>query len=140
MPIVSLVYASRMVDTTTPQGLEEILAVSRERNPKVGITGVLCYDPDFFLQWIEGPRDAVNALYHKIYKDPRHTDVIMIDYNEVPARQFSSWAMAYISARKLDKSLVQKYCPGDGFDPYEMRSDSVRLFLIEASQTRVESE
>ena len=72
--LVRLLYCSRPVDTS-PAAIESILAQSRQHNPTTGITGILCYGGDIFLQAIEGGRMAVSELYGHIQKDPRHKDV-----------------------------------------------------------------
>jgi len=56
--LVRLLYASRVVDPQ-PDVIESILAQSRQFNPSTGITGILVYSGDIFLQAIEGGRQAV---------------------------------------------------------------------------------
>ena len=47
--LVRLLYASRAVDPQ-PTVIESILAQSRQFNPSTGITGILVYSGDIFLQ------------------------------------------------------------------------------------------
>jgi hypothetical protein len=60
--LVRLLYASRAVDATA-RCVEAILAQSRQHNPRLGITGILCYSGGIFLQAIEGGRMPVSELY-----------------------------------------------------------------------------
>ena len=47
--LVRLLYVSRAVDES-PQAIENILAQCRQYNPVSGITGILCYGGNVFLQ------------------------------------------------------------------------------------------
>ena len=95
-----------------------------------GITGVLCYGGDIFLQAIEGGRHAVNGLYNHIAKDERHTDVVMLHYEEIRERRFGGWTMGQVNLSKLNTSIVLKYSERPQFDPYAVSGD-VSLALLE---------
>ena len=60
--MVRLMYASRAAASVDHNALVAILKKSRADNPKVGITGALCFSDGIFLQVLEGGRSAVNAL------------------------------------------------------------------------------
>ena len=47
--LVRLLYCSRAVDASA-EAIESILQQSRQHNPTTGITGILCYGGDIFLQ------------------------------------------------------------------------------------------
>ena len=57
--LVRLLYASRATAPLTAPVIDSILAKSRGKNTERGITGVLCYSEDIFLQVLEGARDEV---------------------------------------------------------------------------------
>ena len=88
-----------------PQGLvfdDDVLAivrVSRERNANEGVTGVLLYDGDAFLQVIEGEDAVIDRLYATICDDPRHTDVQTVAEGKIAEARFPDWTMAY---RRID--------------------------------------
>jgi hypothetical protein len=88
-----LIYVSRAVTPMSGQELNELLKKSRDFNRLVGITGCLIYQDGFFMQMLEGPRDAVFTLCEKIKTDPRHRDVGIVI--EAPARRriFVDWSM-----------------------------------------------
>ena len=85
--LVRLLYASRAVDPGQA-AIEDILSQSRISNPTAGITGILCYSGEIFLQAIEGGRMAVSELYGHILKDARHKDVVLLHYEEISERRF----------------------------------------------------
>lgn len=76
--IVRCLYASRAVSALSTEVVEGILETSRSRNPAIGITGILCYSGDTFIQVLEGGRDEVCELYNAIIGDPRHTHVRLL--------------------------------------------------------------
>ena len=129
--LVRLLYVSRAADgKVTPELTESIMAAARAYNLANGITGVLCYGDDIFMQAIEGGRDEINALYSIITKDPRHKDVVLLDYEEIQERRFGGWTMGHVNLAKLNASVVLKYSERPELDPYRM-SGKVSLALLE---------
>jgi hypothetical protein len=127
--LVRLLYVSRAVEKDA-RAIEGILESSRQHNLSNGITGVLCYGGGIFLQAIEGGRAAVNTLYNHIVADPRHTDVVLLHYQEISERRFGGWTMGQVNLAKLNTSIVLKYSERPEFDPYAV-SGAVSLALLE---------
>ena len=127
--LVRLLYASRAVDPR-PETIDSILAQSRQFNPSSGITGILCYGGDIFLQAIEGGRMAVSELYGHIQKDPRHKDVALLHYEEITERRFGGWTMGQVNISKVNQSILLKYAERPELDPYSV-SGHVSLALLE---------
>ncbi len=128
--LVRLLYVSRAVNKDRPGLIESILESSRSHNMGNGITGVLCYGGGVFLQALEGGRSAVNALYNHIVEDERHTDVVLLHYEEIEERRFGGWSMGQVNLSKLNTSIVLKYSEKPEFDPYGV-SGRVSLALLE---------
>ena len=126
---VRLLYASRAIDAESA-GIEGILAQSRQGNPGLGITGILCYGGGIFLQAIEGGRSAVSDLYGHIQRDPRHKDVVLLHYEEISERRFSGWTMGQVNMSKINASILLKYAEKPELDPYSV-SGKVSLALLE---------
>ena len=127
--LVRLLYASRTVDSSA-DAIAGILAHSRQYNPASGITGILCYGGGIFLQAIEGGRSAVSELYGHIQKDPRHKDVVLLDFEEITERRFGGWTMGTVNLLKLNHSILLKYSERPELDPYAA-SGKVSLALLE---------
>lgn len=127
--LVRLLYASRAVDSSA-DAIAGILARSRQYNPASGITGILCYGGGIFLQAIEGGRSAVSELYGHIQKDPRHKDVVLLDFEEITERRFGGWTMGTVNLLKLNHSILLKYSERPELDPYAA-SGKVSLALLE---------
>jgi hypothetical protein len=129
--LVRLMYASRAADDASAETVTAILKRSKEHNPKVGVTGVLCFcaNARIFLQVLEGGRNAVSTLYNRISQDPRHHDVALLSYDEIGERSFASWSMGQVNMNRLNPALVLKYSEGTVLDPYAVSGQaSLALF------------
>ena len=73
MPLFSLLYSSAATYPMKDEDLVEILKQSRAHNQANDITGMLLYHNESFMQYLEGERDEVLALYDRIAVDNRHT-------------------------------------------------------------------
>ena len=106
--LVRLLYASRLADNEPVSATDSILAQSRAHNPASGITGILCYGGGIFLQALEGGRMQVSELYGHIQKDVRHTDVVLLHYEEIMERRFGGWTMGQVNVAKLNTTILLK--------------------------------
>ncbi len=133
MGLARLIYVSVMTDECDTSALQRILDVSHARNAMRKITGMLCYDPTFFLQCLEGPRDAVNALFADIIRDRRHKRVTLLEYGSIEEREFGAWSMAFVHASTIDRHAFEKYTHGPRFNPFSLSSDEAHELLVEVA-------
>lgn len=131
MFLIQLIYASRIKAGFGPQDVEQILAVARSKNAKLGITGLLCFNGESFLQCLEGDRIAVNELYHHIINDPRHYQVLLLRYSDIVKRDFESWAMGYMGLTAENKETLLRFSSQPLFDPFTMSGASAHALLCE---------
>ena len=127
--LVRLMYASRATETVRPEALNAILKKSTHNNPGVGVTGVLCFSGEIFLQVLEGGRLQVSKLYNRIAQDPRHRDVVLLGYEEIEERSFAGWAMGQVNMSRLNPALLLKYSEAAVLDPYAV-SGKVSMALF----------
>jgi len=123
-------YASRAVPAVDQEELVAILKKSKVNNPKAGVTGVLCFSEGIFIQVLEGGRSAVNALYNRISADSRHSDVLLLNYDEIEERRFAGWSMGQVNMARLNPALLLKYSECAKLDPYAV-SGKVSLALFD---------
>lgn len=90
-----LVYRSRanLPEAEAPAEVARLVARARAANARVGITGALLLADGHFLQAIEGPLDALEALFERICSDFRHREVQLLEFAPAEDRLFSAWAM-----------------------------------------------
>ena len=102
MLLVQSLYFSRVVDLEDPNEFKArvnaIMEASARNNPKLGLTGALIFERGWFLQALEGPRDAVSAMLARIMRDPRHTGLVLADLSEASERRYADWSMSFIDA------------------------------------------
>jgi hypothetical protein len=128
--LVRLVYASRAVAAVDQEELVAILRKCKAHNPKLGITGVLCFSEGIFLQALEGGRSAVNQLYNRIASDSRHTQVELLHYEEIGERRFAGWSMGQVHVQRLNPAMLLKYSETPKLDPFAV-SGRASLALFE---------
>ena len=119
--LVRLIYASRSTAPITETVVDDLLATSRENNPALGITGVLCLcNNNAFMQVLEGGRDEVNRLYTRVVQDSRHTDVTLLEYAEITERSFTNWRMGRVDLDRVNPGMVLKYSETPRLDPFRI--------------------
>jgi len=128
--LVRLLYASRATAPPTPSVYESILEQSRVHNPRLGITGILCYSDDLFIQVLEGGRDAVCELYNTLVRDERHRDVRILSFEEIRERRFGGWTMGQVNLAKVNPSLLLKYGERAEWNPF-IASGQASMALLE---------
>jgi hypothetical protein len=135
--LVRLLYASRAASGVDTDALAAILKRSREHNPRVGVTGVLCFcaNARVFMQVLEGGRNQVSKLYNEIAQDGRHGDVALLSYEEIGERTFASWSMGQVNMGRLNPALVLKYSEAAQLDPYAVSGKATLALFNELVET-----
>jgi hypothetical protein len=122
-------YASRAVPAIDQDELIAILKKSKANNPRLGVTGVLCFSEGIFLQVLEGGRSAVSQLYSRIASDTRHTSVELLCFDEIGERRFAGWSMGQVNMSRLNPALLLKYSERPTLDPFSVSGQvSMALF------------
>lgn len=94
--LIQLVYVSRPCPFLDLEDVHDILQVAQRRNNESGITGILSFGRNYFLQALEGPELTVMECLGAIREDPRHTDMRVIYSDPITQRLFPTWSMAYV--------------------------------------------
>lgn len=134
MYLTRLIYASKVSDKFKIDEIGKILEVAKINNAQINVTGALIYNHKYFLQVLEGGRENVNKIYHKILKDPRHSDPIILSYENINSRLFENWNMKIFLENSLNRSINLKYSSGDKFDPLNLSGVSAVKLLEEVSR------
>lgn len=116
--LVRLLYASRATAPLNQAVVDSILDQSRRNNPSLGVTGVLCFSDEVFIQILEGGRDEVCELYNAIAKDTRHAKVRLLVYEEIAERRFGGWTMGQVNIKKISPALLLKYGEKPELNPF----------------------
>ncbi|OMJ31252.1 hypothetical protein BSZ14_14525 [Sphingomonas sp. Sph1(2015)] len=89
-----VIYTSRAVGDDQRADHQAILAASRRNNGMDGISGILWIGDGEYRQLLEGPVDSVRETLSRIMRDPRHTDIRILDDGMTDGPAFGEWAMA----------------------------------------------
>lgn len=95
-----LVYTSVRTKTCTDEEIEKILIACERNNPGRNVTGILVHSDKRFLQYIEGEKEELIALYDLIKEDPRHAGCNIRCLEPIEQRVFPSWEMGYKDVNK----------------------------------------
>lgn len=90
-----LIYFSQATVPFNESQLAWLLRQARTFNAAHGITGILLYGNEQFLQVLEGEPPTVQALYAHIRQDPRHRSVVTYADHPIAERAFTEWNMAF---------------------------------------------
>jgi hypothetical protein len=105
--LYKLVYCSRNriqgSEADVKAELQTILASARKNNPAIGVTGALIYNGANFAQVLEGPLKSVERIFEIIQRDPRHSEVTVVQSGPALARDFSDWSMAFVGSNDSHK-------------------------------------
>ena len=133
--LVRCLYASRARHPLVSAVTDAILEQSRRNNPARGITGLLCFVDDIFVQVLEGGRDPVCDLFVSIVRDERHSGVRMLAYEEISERRFGHWNMGQVNIAKVNTALLLKYSAKPVLDPFAASGAATLALLHELVDT-----
>lgn len=91
----AIAYVSSATWNLLDEDLEFILSESRGSNLASGVTGVLLYCDGNFMQYFEGPEDAVLETYARIRRSERHYQINELMNQAIEEREFGDWTMGF---------------------------------------------
>jgi predicted sulfurtransferase len=143
--MLQLCYASRRVDIGHDllQDLSDILSAARQFNEQLGVVGVLYYAEGQFFQCLEGDDDAVQKVFERIEKDPRHEHIHLFLNKKIKKQNFAEWSMKYVHKHSEIASLFER----NGlprFMPSHLNDEQLQellkiLFRVEENQEKLAS-
>lgn len=93
--MIQTAYVSRAAQTMTQESLLSLLQQCLANNEASGVTGMLLYGNDTFLQVLEGEEAALDPVVEKIRKDPRHSKIHFLYRKPIEHRQYADWSMGF---------------------------------------------
>jgi hypothetical protein len=93
----ALLYRSRIVNRIGPLHMLLLVERARQANRACGITGQLIYTDHSFVQYVEGPPAAIDALWRKFGRDPRHYDIELLARFALARRRHPDAPLAFSS-------------------------------------------
>lgn len=125
MNLTRLVYYSQR-NPSEDMDINALIETCKRNNPRLNLTGLLHYNGDHFLQVIEGGRVEVSALYHRIARDPRHSNIILLSCSDVRERMFPTWSMGLHQGMDAQtRSIFLRYFSTDVVNPETVNVDTL---------------
>ena len=111
--LTRFLYYSELNDGIKISEIPKIVKLARIFNNREKITGILIFDGFRFVQYIEGPSDALIQLSEKISNDNRHRNfnVRLISHSN-HSRIFNEWSLGYFIIEDHETLDFIKYLTG----------------------------
>jgi len=129
--LTRLTYVSRAKPDLSSDDLKAILKTAQMSNLNSGITGMLCFNKQFFLQTIEGSRPQISKLYNKLTADNRHYDLQIIEFVEIKSRKWPQWSMDYATPTSQNRDIFLKHSSSENFNPYLISAGAAQDLMVE---------
>lgn len=95
-----IVYASRAaIRDSVYAEMEKIRASALRHNEPAGVATALLYQSGWFVQWKEGPGEALARIMDRVAADPRHHDLRIVHASRGPRLLSGPWSMAIVQGR-----------------------------------------
>jgi len=101
MVLHELTYCSLATRAMSPAELTALLNEAREKNLRRGITGLLVFFRQEFIQLLEGDRTEIFSLYKSICSDSRNGNNHLMWDEPIKQRSFADWSMAFTAMDDL---------------------------------------
>lgn len=108
MTIRQVIYVSTAVGSLASEDITGLLDCCRQRNEAAGVTGLLVQGEGCFVQVLEGPCAAIEAVKQRIEADGRHDGIHILSDRTRESREFGDRAMGFAEAAKVQADGV---CP-----------------------------
>ncbi len=125
------IYQSKAADNLKPSDIDAILASAKAYNKESGITGVLLYDENSFLQFIEGPKAALIKAYQRIKSASQHHAIFELANEPSEKKYFQAWDMGFCKTTHSNlQSIANANWVKSIRDVRESKSESDGLALL----------
>ena len=119
-----IIYTSVRNELFSVHEIIEMLKMAQEDNKSNGISGILIYSNNQFLQVFEGMNSTVDHLKRKILSDKRHKNIIIISENKINELEYTYWDMAF-----CDEKSIHKFMGEEVFNPCKMSFNQADTLL-----------
>lgn len=103
MPIRAVVYVSAAGEGIAGDKLglssgklDQIVDDAAWFNRTAGVTGVLLFDGERFLQYLEGPEDGLSVAYSRVLGASSHNGIVELQRGRVGQRRLPFWPMKWL--------------------------------------------
>lgn len=129
--LAHVIYISAASYPMSRSQLGDLLTVSRQRNYRLRLTGLLLYSHQRFIQVLEGPENAVREVFKSIEQDNRHRHIDILRFEQKIARHFPDWRMGFRNFAVSVENLpaISNFLEPD-FDTEVFRNESSEAYSM----------
>jgi len=98
MPLRAIAYVSEADQPWELAEVESMVERAAAFNVQAGVTGILFFDGQRYLQYFEGPEDGVSVAYQRIQSSLLHSNVMELARGPVGRRLVPYWSMRWLLA------------------------------------------
>lgn len=107
--VARVVYASRAaVRQNVYAEMERIRASAVRHNEPAGVATALLYESGWFVQWKEGPQEALTRIMDRVATDPRHHDLRVVHRSVGPRLLAGPWSMAIVQVQEAVMDMERR--------------------------------
>jgi hypothetical protein len=114
--------------------LRSILRSASRNNRAHDITGALIFDELWFIQALEGDREAVWKTFQRICQDERHANVVLVEMREVEERCFANWWMGLATRNDHTEATFAPYLRNGHLSPSTMSAAMMLELIVELAK------
>lgn len=103
MPIRAVVYVSEASPVVAGCGagtgntkLDALIDDAARFNRDAGVSGVLLFDGERFLQYMEGPQDGLSVAFSRVLGSTSHSSFVEMQRGRVGQRRLPFWPMRWL--------------------------------------------
>jgi len=104
--------------------LDHIVDDAARFNRNAGVTGVLLFDGERFLQYLEGPEDGLSVAYSRVLGARSHGGIVELQRGRVGQRRLPFWPMRWLPVQPNE---LKDLAHGD-WTSFNQRGDSSNTY------------
>ena len=113
--LAHLSYCSQVQGLCGEAELVRILDASQRNNQRDEITGLLTFSGEVFVQFLEGPPEALRRLMTRLRGDPRHHNILVLSEGTEHERLLPGWDMELVSRSEAHQVLRDALREADSY-------------------------
>ena len=90
----------------------------------------MAFDRKQFSRVMEGRRENVSNLLANLFRDQRHKDLVVIEFDCIEKREFGKWSMQFLPRDKPTKEIIFAHSVGTTFNPCNFTRQGALSFLL----------
>ena len=98
MSLSAVGYVSEAIVPWERDTIDAMVSRASAFNLQAGVTGVLFFDGNRYLQYIEGPDDGVDIVFSRIKSSALHRDLMELASGPIGRRMLPYWSMRWLLA------------------------------------------